>query len=61
MSNYALPSLPYRYDALEPHLASELLDFTPRVSLIAGLAEVVRSIAEEEQPERALASAGLDE
>ncbi len=42
-------------------LASELLDFTPRVSLIAGLAEVVRSIAEEEQPERALASAGLDE
>jgi len=42
-------------------LASELLDFTPRVSLIAGLAHVVRSITEEEQPERALASAGLDE
>ena len=42
-------------------LASELLDFTPRVSLIAGLAHVVRSIIEEEQPERALAPAGLDE
>jgi UDP-glucose 4-epimerase len=42
-------------------LASELLDFTPRISLIAGLARVVRSMAEEEQPERALAPAGLDE
>jgi UDP-glucose 4-epimerase len=42
-------------------LASELLDFTPRISLISGLADVVRrSMTEEEQPERALAPAGLD-
>jgi superoxide dismutase, Fe-Mn family len=26
MSNYALPSLPYEYDALEPHLTAELLE-----------------------------------
>jgi Fe-Mn family superoxide dismutase len=26
MSNYALPSLPYKYDALEPHLSGELLE-----------------------------------
>jgi Fe-Mn family superoxide dismutase len=26
MSNYALPSLPYKYDALEPHLTAELLE-----------------------------------
>ena len=38
---------------------SELLDFTPRVSLIAGLAEVVRWLGEAEQPARyALAPVG---
>jgi UDP-glucose 4-epimerase len=43
------------------NVASELLDFTPRISLIAGLARVIRSMTEEEQPERAFAPAGLDE
>lgn len=58
---------PQSYDT--PHqicaqtaLATELLDFAPRVSLIAGLARVVRSLAEAEQPERpALAPVGLDD
>jgi Fe-Mn family superoxide dismutase len=26
MSNYSLPTLPYKYDALEPHLSGELLE-----------------------------------
>jgi superoxide dismutase, Fe-Mn family len=26
MSNYVLPTLPYKYDALEPHLSGELLE-----------------------------------
>jgi UDP-glucose 4-epimerase len=55
-----LGTQPYQMCA-RTSLASELLDFTPRVSMIAGLAHVVRSIAEEEQPERALAPAGLGE
>lgn len=43
-------------------LASELLDFTPRISVIAGLARVLRSMADEEESEhRALAPAGRDE
>ncbi|MGH7383632.1 MAG: NAD-dependent epimerase/dehydratase family protein [Candidatus Rokuibacteriota bacterium] len=43
-------------------LTSKLLDFTPRVSLIAGLARVVRSLAETEELEpRTLAPVGLDE
>lgn len=43
-------------------LASEVLDFTPRVSMIAGMARVLRSMADEEEPEhRALAQAVRDE
>lgn len=43
-------------------LAGQLLDFTPRVPLIAGLARVIRSRAEAEQLERpALAKVGLDD
>ncbi len=43
-------------------LATELLGFTPRVSLIAGLARTVRAVGEEEQRERrALARVGLDD
>ena len=43
-------------------LAEELLDFTPRVSLISGLAEVVRWLGEAEQSARyALAPVGMDE
>jgi nucleoside-diphosphate-sugar epimerase len=43
-------------------MASELLDCAPRVSLVAGLAQVVRSMADDEQLERpALARSGLDE
>jgi nucleoside-diphosphate-sugar epimerase len=42
--------------------ASELLDFSPRVSLIAGLARTVRSLAEAEEPARVtLAPVGLDD
>jgi nucleoside-diphosphate-sugar epimerase len=43
-------------------LASEVLDFTPRVSVIAGVARVLRSLADEDEPEhRALAQAVRDE
>ena len=43
-------------------LGAELLDFAPRVSLIAGLARTLRYRNEAEQPERAaLAPAGRDE
>jgi nucleoside-diphosphate-sugar epimerase len=43
-------------------LASELLDFTPRVSVIAGVARVLRSLADYEEAEpRALAQAGRNE
>lgn len=43
-------------------LASELLDFGARVSLIAGLARTVRSLVEAEEPVRArLAPVGLDD
>ncbi len=43
-------------------LATELLGFTPRVPLIAGLARVVRALEDAEQLEdRALAQVGLDE
>lgn len=39
-------------------LASEVLDFTPRVSMIAGMARVLRFMADQEEPEhRALAQA----
>ena len=37
----------------ETTLAAELLDFVPRVSLIAGLARTVRSLVDAAQPERA--------
>jgi len=55
------PEAPLYQMCARMSLASELLEFTPRISLIAGLARVVRSVTEEEQPERALAPAGLDE
>jgi nucleoside-diphosphate-sugar epimerase len=63
-----VPRLPRDPEALvnrmwgQTALASELLDFVPRVSLISGLARVVRSVIEAEQPERAaLAPVGLDD
>jgi hypothetical protein len=37
----------------ETTLATELLDFAPRVSLVAGLARMITSMDEAEQPERA--------
>jgi nucleoside-diphosphate-sugar epimerase len=63
-----VPGFPRNPDA-QPRLicastatAAELLDFAPRVSLIAGLARVVRSMAEGEGVERpALAPVGLDD
>jgi nucleoside-diphosphate-sugar epimerase len=43
-------------------VASEVLDFTPRVSVIAGMARVLRSLADDDEPEhRALAQAVRDE
>ncbi|HKW94408.1 MAG TPA: NAD-dependent epimerase/dehydratase family protein [Methylomirabilota bacterium] len=43
-------------------LATELLDFTPRVSLIAGLARMMRSVNDAEQQEpAALEPVGLDD
>lgn len=42
-------------------LASELLDFTPRVSVGVGLARVVRALEEAHQPDRTLVPVGLDE
>lgn len=43
-------------------LATELLDFSPRVSLIAGLARMISSMDEADQPERAaLAQVGRDD
>jgi len=43
-------------------LAAELLDFTPKVSLVAGLARLVRSLAEADEPQSAdLAPVGLDD
>jgi nucleoside-diphosphate-sugar epimerase len=43
-------------------LAAELLDFKPRVSLVAGLARLARSLAHVGEPERAaLAPVGLDD
>jgi len=43
-------------------LASELLDFTPRVSMVTGLAQVIQSMIEAEQPARAaLAPVGFDD
>ena len=43
--------VPYRICA-QTTLAAELLDFIPRVSLLSGLARVVRSLSELEPPER---------
>jgi UDP-glucose 4-epimerase len=48
--------------AAEVSLASELLDYAPRVSLNAGLARVVRSMSDVDSAEaRALAEVGLDD
>jgi nucleoside-diphosphate-sugar epimerase len=59
-----VPGFPKQRDSLPVQLcarttlASELLDFTPRVSVIAGVARLLRSLAEYEEPEpRALAQA----
>jgi nucleoside-diphosphate-sugar epimerase len=63
-----LPELSRSGDTKPPHLtaetsrAAELLDFSPRISLVAGLARVVHGLAEADQREhRALAPAGLDD
>jgi nucleoside-diphosphate-sugar epimerase len=56
------PEAQPRKTCAQTSLAAELLDFTPRVSLMAGLASVIRSLAEAEQLERpALAPVGLDD
>jgi hypothetical protein len=68
MKAVVVPGFP-RNPATRPHAicadttaAVELLDFAPRISLIAGLARVVRSMAEGELVERAdLAPVGLDD
>jgi nucleoside-diphosphate-sugar epimerase len=68
MKAVVVPGFP-RNPATRPHAicadttaAAELLDFAPRISLIAGLARVVRSMAEGELVERAdLAPVGLDD
>ena len=68
MKAVVIPGFPRNPEA-RPHAicasttaAGELLDFTPRVSLIAGLARVVRSMAGDERVERAaLAPVGLDD
>jgi len=54
--------LPRYQICAETTLATELLDFAPRVSLIAGLSRLVRSLSETEQTEpAALAPVGLDD
>ena len=51
-----------RHIIAETSRAAELLDFAPRVSLVAGLARLVRVLTEADQPERpALAPVGLDD
>ena len=53
---------PPRLSCADTAVASELLDFSPRVSLISGLARVVRSMTDGEAVERAaLAPIGLDD
>jgi nucleoside-diphosphate-sugar epimerase len=53
--------VPYKICA-QTTLAAELLDFIPRVSLLSGLARVVRSLSEVEPPERpAFAPAALND
>jgi hypothetical protein len=56
------PDAPIRRIHARTALASELLDFTARVSLVSGLAQVVRWVVEADQPARsALAPVGLDD
>jgi UDP-glucose 4-epimerase len=56
------PHAPTRRIYAQTALANELLDFTARVSLVSGLAQVIRSVIEAGQPERsALAPVGLDD
>ena len=51
-----------RHIIAETSRAAELLDFAPRVSLVAGLARLVRVLTEADQAERpALAPVGLDD
>jgi nucleoside-diphosphate-sugar epimerase len=51
-----------RHITAETSCAAELLDFSPRVSLVAGLARLVRVLTEADQPEHpALAPVGLDD
>jgi len=47
------PGGPVQRICAETTLATELLDFVPRVSLVAGLARMITSMDEAEQPERA--------
>jgi nucleoside-diphosphate-sugar epimerase len=67
LQTLVVPGFPRNQDvqpqqiAAQISLAAELLDFTPRVSLIAGLAHVVGVLADGDQAERdALTSVGLD-
>ena len=58
----ATPEARVRRVCAETSLAAELLEFSPRMSLIAGLALVVRSVTGAEQAEReTLAPVGLDD
>ena len=51
-----------RHITAETTCAAELLDFAPRISLVAGLARLVRVLTEADQPEHsALAPVGLDD
>jgi UDP-glucose 4-epimerase len=56
------PEVPAVATCADTRLSAEMLDFTPRVSLIAGLARVVRSMVDGARVEReVLASVGFDE
>jgi nucleoside-diphosphate-sugar epimerase len=51
-----------RHVTAETSCAAELLDFAPRISLVAGLARMARVLTEADQPEHpALAPVGLDD
>jgi hypothetical protein len=55
------PEVRPRQICAETRLATELLDFSPRVSLTGGLARVVHSMARAEQLDAELAPIGPDQ
>src|SRR5688500_8498829 len=49
MSSYSLPNLPYKFDALEPHLSGEILDLhhsKHHAAYVKGANEAIDKLAE---------------